>query len=64
MNKDGIETQSNEQEFLVEMQQVWEEMKTIGIKSGVLTRRLDGAIIRNGDPNHWFDQVEKDKQNV
>ena len=66
MNKDWIKNSpwSNEQEFLVEMQQAWEEMKTIGIKSGVLTQRPDGAIIGNGDPNRWFDQVEKDKQNV
>ena len=66
MNNDWIKNSpwSTEQEFLVEMQQAWEEMKTIGIKSGILTQRSDGAIIGNGDPNRWFDQVERDKQNV
>ena len=42
-----------------DLKREWERMKQIGVEEGILTRRKDGALVGRGDPNDWFDAVEK-----
>ena len=42
-----------------DLKREWERMKRIGVEEGVLTQREDGALVGRGDPNDWFDAVEK-----
>jgi hypothetical protein len=65
MNKNWIKNSPWEsiEEFEKELEDSWEEMKRIGLESGLLTKRKDGAIIGHGHPNKWFDIVEKELKN-
>lgn len=47
-----------------ESKREWDRDVEIGIKTGHLSRRADGAIVGKGDPNDWFDAVEDYRKNM
>lgn len=49
----------SEQHLMDELVKEWDRMKSIGIKRGMLTKQPDGSIIGRGNPEMWFDEVEK-----
>ena len=46
------------EQFEDELKKEWDRGIGIGIKTGHLSRRADGAIVGNGNPLDWFDAVE------
>ena len=51
---------SSEAELTADLKNAWEDMKQTGLDKGILTQRADGAIVGKGNPNIWFDAVEKE----
>jgi len=48
-----------EQELMEDLIKEWENMKTIGIQRGILTKNPDGSVTGRGHPDKLFDEVEK-----
>ena len=46
------------EQFEQKLKQVWDRDVEIGIETGHLSRRADGAIVGKGDPLDWFDAVD------
>ena len=46
------------EQFEQAMKQSWDREIKIGIATGHLSRRADGAIGGKGDPADWFDAVD------
>jgi len=46
------------EEFQLELEASWEDMKQRGLELEILTEREDGALVGRGHPNKWFDAVE------
>jgi hypothetical protein len=47
------------EQFAQKLKQVWDRDVEIGIKTGHLSRRADGAIVGKGNPLDWFDAVNE-----
>lgn len=46
------------EQFAQKLKQVWDRDVEIGIETGHLSRRADGAIVGKGNPLDWFDAVD------
>jgi|TARA_R100001530_G_scaffold120754_2_gene88073 hypothetical protein len=46
------------EQFEDELKKEWDRGIGIGIKTGHLSRRADGAIVGKSNPLDWFDAVE------
>jgi len=47
------------EQFAQKLKQVWDRDVEIGIETGHLSRRADGAIVGKGNPLDWFDAVNE-----
>ena len=42
----------------IDIKKLWDQSVKLGIDTGHLSRRADGAIVGKGDPADWFDAVD------